>query len=264
MSSSVAGRKYMAAVAGLAAAAVLIAAGTAQVQDSNNAALRQIGEDVQLMGADLTQARIDIAALSDQFGALDDLTTGAITGLANSTDALAGRIAAVEQRDREDAAHIMQALAALTAKVDALQASVANNTARVAALEYALAKQTAGAPAPIAGDYSPVIRILYPEPDQFLAENTDSSQGGPGVKIWPDYVATRHDGTNIPRQNLDIAFVMHGPEPDKTVLGFHPAYHRGPSEYGQTTLAISYTDTVNGKDYTATESVTFYMGSTRK
>ena len=97
-----------------------------------------------------------------------------------------------------------------------------------------------------------------------MAENTDSSQGGVGVKLWPDYVAERYDGTHIPNQYLDIAFTMHGPEPDKTASGFHPTYHRGPHEYGQTTLAISYTDTVNGRDYTATESVTFYMGSTRK
>ena len=49
--SSVAGKKYMIAVAGLAAAAMLIAAGTAQVQDSNSTALEQIEEEVQLVGA---------------------------------------------------------------------------------------------------------------------------------------------------------------------------------------------------------------------
>ena len=113
-------------------------------------------------------------------------------------------------------------------------------------------------------DYSPVIRILHPKPGQFIAENTDISQGGPGAKIWPDYVAKRHDGTRIPSQDLDIAFTMHGPEPDKTVRGFYPSYHIKHSEYGQTTLTVSYTDTVDGRDYTTTESVTFYMGSTRK
>ena len=253
----------MIAVAGLAAAAMLIAAGTAQVQDSNNTAFEQIEEEVQLVGADLTQVRIDITALSDQLGALDNQTVGVITSLTSSTDDLAGRVTAIEQRDGEDTAQVMQALAALTAKVDALQASITDNAARIDALEDMLAKQAAGTP-PVAGDYSPVIHIFHPKPDQFLAENTDSSQGGVGVKLWPDYVAKRYDGTRIQNQYLDIAFTMHGPEPDKTVHGDHPSYHRGPSEYGQTTLTISYTDRINGKDYTTTESVTFYMGSTRK
>lgn len=82
----------------------------------------------------------------------------------------------------------------------------------------------------------------------------------PGIKIWPDYTAERHDGTRIPGQNPGIASTVHGPEPDSTVHGFYLACRRGPSEYGQTTLTVSHIDAGNSRDYTATGPVTFYMG----
>lgn len=112
-------------------------------------------------------------------------------------------------------------------------------------------------------DYRPVIAINRPVEGQVFAENTGPDQGGVGAKFRVDVTATRHDGSHIPNDELDVTLTFHGPEPDRMLKGYYSQYHRGPSEYGPATYTVSYTDIIENKRYTTTEHVRFYIGANK-
>ena len=155
-------------------------------------------------------------------------------------------------------------VAGLTNQISILDASqsdtqkiVENNTARIASLEAILESYNHTDTI----DYSPHITIRSPADGQLLPENTNADQGGVGAKFSVDIFAQRYDGSKIPNSDLTVTLTFHGPDPDHTVSGYYPQYHRGPGEYGPATLAVSYTDVINGQKYTTTEYRHFYIGN---